>query len=107
MQGLTIWLVSANLLSDWMLPAKRNEYILRPVPEVSLSFAGIPECLVLGPDGYIYMETICGAHLLCLDPKTGIVTDLGKPVKTRVNIWNITVAPDLLDKSAVPRYNDR
>jgi len=56
--------------------------------------AGIPQCLVLGPDGYIYMGTICGAHLLRLDPKTGIVTDLGKPVETGINIWSITVAPD-------------
>lgn len=53
-------------------------------------------CMVLGPDGNIYYGTRPNAHILRLDPRTGIVTDLGQPasLEDKSFIYQMTVGAD-------------
>lgn len=53
-------------------------------------------CMVLGPDGNIYYGTRPNARILRLDPRTGIVTDLGQPapVEKESFIYQMTVGAD-------------
>ena len=53
-------------------------------------------CLVLGPDGNIYLGTRPNAHILRLNPRTGTLVDLGQPapVTGESFIYQMTVAAD-------------
>jgi streptogramin lyase len=51
-------------------------------------------CMIVGPDGKIYLGTLPYAHLLVLDPKEGTLKDLGRPSTTESYIWDLAFGPD-------------
>src|SRR5574340_440645 len=51
-------------------------------------------CMVLGPDGKLYLGTLPRAHFLELDPKAGTLRDLGRPSPTEQYIWDVAFGPD-------------
>lgn len=51
-------------------------------------------CMIVGPDGKIYLGTLPYAHFLVLDPKEGTLKDLGRPSKTESYIWDLAFGPD-------------
>jgi streptogramin lyase len=50
--------------------------------------------LALGPDGNIYVGTLPHAHLFRLDPRRGVLEDIGRPSESEQYIWQLTAAPD-------------
>jgi hypothetical protein len=50
--------------------------------------------LVRGPDGNVYVGTAPNAHLLRLDPRTGVFADLGQVATGEHYIWQLTVGAD-------------
>jgi outer membrane protein assembly factor BamB len=50
--------------------------------------------LAWGPDGNLYIGTLPHAHLFQLNPRTGVMTDLGRPSDSEEYIWRLTVAAD-------------
>ncbi len=51
-------------------------------------------CMVLGPNGRLYLGTLPAAHFLELDPKAGTLKDLGRPSRTEQYIWDVAFGPD-------------
>lgn len=51
-------------------------------------------CMVLGPNGRLYLGTLPRAHFLELDPKAGVLKDLGRPSPTEQYIWDVAFGPD-------------
>lgn len=51
-------------------------------------------CMVLGPNGRLYLGTLPGAHFLELDPKAGVLRDLGRPSATEQYIWDVAFGAD-------------
>lgn len=51
-------------------------------------------CMVVGPDGCIYLGTLPAAHFLKLDPQAETMVDLGRPSPTEEYIWAAAFGAD-------------